>query len=292
MADLFRFIWTHPEVEHKRIRSIVRALTWQIWERTLRIPWPVHLSPDISLLCYPHSTSAASVLYCRYPEWREMRFLLDYLTPGDTFLDVGANVGVYFLLASTLPDVQTWAFEPSTLAAERAAENIRRNRLEARCRLLRVAVGDKNDQGYLTVGLDTMNRVTPRAEPESPDAGAPPPTDIEPIDIVSLDTTIPPSTQTAVALIKIDVEGEELAVLQGATELLQRSSPVLIIEENDTSELPAFLNDLHYVQCNYDPGARELLTGIGPFPGQRNVLYVRDVDAVRDRLTIPPSRTQ
>jgi hypothetical protein len=65
------------------------------------------------LRCYPHSTSASGVIYCGLPEWAEMRFLLDYLRPGEGFVDVGANIGTYSLLAASVPDVVAWAFEPS-----------------------------------------------------------------------------------------------------------------------------------------------------------------------------------
>ncbi len=282
---LGRFIWTHPEVQGRRVRALTRALAWQTWQRVVRRPWPVALSPTIELLCYPHSTASAAVLYCRYPDWREMHLLLDVLRPGDHFVDVGANVGVYSLLASTIPGIEVWAFEPASVAAERAAENIRRNGLEGRCHLLKAAVGRSRQQGYLTVGLGTMNRITksPSGEPTTHEG-------IEAVEIVSLDDVIPATAQAAVAVLKIDVEGEEMAVLEGAVNLLARSNAIVIVEPNEPTQLAAFFAKHGFEPCTYDPPTRQItLTAIPP-PHQANSIYIHDVEAVRRRLAAGGSR--
>ncbi len=282
---LLRFIWTHPEVRGRRVRALVRAVAWQLWQRIFRRPWPVRLSPSIELLCHPHNTAAASVLYCRFPDWREMHLLVDVLRPGDHFVDVGANVGVYSLFASTIPGVEVWAFEPSTLASERAAENIDRNGLGARCHLFRAAVGRSAGTGHVTVGLGTMNRTTESAF-EGRDAGVP----LEAVRIVSLDDVIPVSVHPAVAVIKIDVEGQEISVLEGAATLLTNANAVIIVENNEPDALSGFFATRGFTQCTYDPRTRQIVAQ-GQSPGQMNSIYVKHIDAVRRRLAASSDRT-
>src|SRR5207253_10176338 len=132
-----------------RARAIARFFAWQIWERTIRRPWNVQLTPDRVVRCYPHSAGASNVIYFRLMEWREMPFVLDYLRPGDVFIDVGANIGVYSLLASTIPDVEIVAFEPATLAYQRLLENVRINGLhQVSAHNLAISSADRN--GYVT----------------------------------------------------------------------------------------------------------------------------------------------
>jgi hypothetical protein len=48
----------------------------------------------------PDSKFSSLVFYTKLPDWDEMNFLLRVLRPGDGFVDIGANVGFYTLLAS------------------------------------------------------------------------------------------------------------------------------------------------------------------------------------------------
>ena len=143
-TKVLRFVWSHPANRSRKGRAIVRLLAWQMWERTTGRPWTIGLQ-GMRLRCYPHSAGATGVLYCQLPEWHDMRFLLDFLRPGDLF-DVGANVGVYSLLACTVAGTQVVAFEPGRLAYERLHENIALNSLTQRVRTVMAAAGDGLDK--------------------------------------------------------------------------------------------------------------------------------------------------
>ncbi|HEU4868343.1 MAG TPA: hypothetical protein VFV09_11510, partial [Actinomycetota bacterium] len=108
-----RQIWTHPENRNRRARALAGYFGWQAWERTVRRPVTVKLTGGIKVRCHPHSPIASAVIYYGLADPAEMRFVLGYLQPGDTFVDVGANVGVYSLLAASVPDVRVLALEPS-----------------------------------------------------------------------------------------------------------------------------------------------------------------------------------
>ena len=53
------------------------------------------------LLAKKGMTSASSAWYCGLYEFEEMNFLFDYLKPGSLFVDIGANIGVYSIVAAS-----------------------------------------------------------------------------------------------------------------------------------------------------------------------------------------------
>jgi len=231
--------------------------------------------------CYPHSIAAALFVYSRLPEWEEMGFVLDFLAPGDMFIDVGANVGGYSLLAAATPGVDIWAFEPSTSAYQRLLENVSINCLGPRVRLHQVAVGAAAGRVLVSTGQDAGNHVLLPGEAV---AG-------EVVPMVSLDDVIAPEHRPSVRLIKVDVEGLEEAVLRGASSILAAAAPVLIVEANDLPSLRRLLAPLEYRPCRYDPERRRLEEGDWTLRRGFNVLLIRDRALVESRLSERGART-
>ena len=87
-----------------------------------------------------------------------MMLPLHFLRDGNLFLDIGANVGSYTVLASGVGRAKTWSFEPDpdTLRLKR---NIAINNLEALVKVHERALGAEQGEVAFTVGLDTMNRI-------------------------------------------------------------------------------------------------------------------------------------
>ena len=276
MTDLITFVWNHPLNRERRGRALARLLTWQAWERLTGLPWTIRLTRDIRIRCYPHSAAASLVVYCRLPEWQEMRFVLDFLRSGDAFVDIGANVGVYSLLACSIRGVKVYAFEPSSLSYTRAVENIRLNGLEDRVRVEKKAVGSATGKGTLTVGLDCVNCLVP--------AGTNHP--VEEVDIITLDSYFDESARDRVGLVKIDVEGAEHDVLSGARALLASRGPALIVEFNEPQAIQSILEPLGYQLYEYEPEQRSLVSADARLPTANNLIAVKDKRAVEARLRL------
>lgn len=271
-----RQIWTHPENRNRRARALAGYFGWQAWERTVRRPVTVKLTGGIKVRCHPHSPIASAVIYYGLADPAEMRFVLGYLQPGDTFVDVGANVGVYSLLAASVPDVRVLALEPSSQAWTRASENVRLNRLETRVTLLKQAAGRTAGPGRLTVGLDAMNSLV---ESESRDS-------TEAVSVDTLDRLAAEHALERVALIKVDVEGWETDVLEGAAELIRRHRPALIVEVNDVESLEEFAATAGYSCIAYVPGSRTVEpASLAAFKGH-NAILVPDPEAASMRLGV------
>lgn len=176
----------------------------------------------------------------------EFAKLGEWIKPGDTVIDVGANVGAYTLAMSRLvgPTGRVISFEPLLANFKLLTQNV----AQARCQnvtLVNAAVSDR---------AATVRMVTPEFRGETRAhigvAG-------EAVLAVALDSwDLPP-----VALIKIDVEGHELPGLLGARQMLARDRPHLIVEENNAN----------------DTSVREFLTGLGyaaqKFADSPNVVY-------------------
>jgi len=223
----------------------------------------------------PHDPVTSGVLYCGLPDWQEMHFVLDYLRAGDVMVDVGANVGLYSLLAASTDGVRVIAFEPDDGARRTAEGNVARNGLGATVEIRSEAVGSKAGQSRFSVGLGPENRLV------RDDRSHPEPTQLRTVDLVALDDVVEPP----IALLKIDVEGEEPAVLAGAELLLQRDHPVVIVEANAPRELTERLGSLGYRWVEYDPSSRRVRELPTPPEIRTNGIAVADLAAVLRRLS-------
>ncbi|MCL5445113.1 MAG: FkbM family methyltransferase [Actinobacteria bacterium] len=150
-----------------------------------------------------HRTSAAKAIYANLPDYDEMRVWQRHLQPGDLFVDVGANVGTYSVLAASLG--------ASVVAVEDTAallrENIELNGFNT-VEVVQAAAGAVPGSVRYTSGLDSVNRIDSTGAVE--------------VEMVTLDQLIGSRT---VAGLKVDVEGFELEVLKGATSALSRPRP-------------------------------------------------------------------
>ncbi len=229
---------------------------------------------------HPGATTVMQNYICGLRDYSEMAFLLHVLRPGDLFLDVGANVGSYSVLAGYCAGADVVAVEPIPATVDRLVENVALNGLQDRVTIVRKGVADKNGSLNFTTGLDTINHV---AVDKARAAEA------MPIEVTTLDTIC---GNRVPVLLKMDVEGYEVPALRGAAGILKDEQlRAIIIEANDTGRRYGFdeargadiLERAGFVACAYDPEKRDIV-GCSSDGGGENVLYVRDPAWVRDRV--------
>jgi FkbM family methyltransferase len=142
------------------------------------------------------------------------------LSPGDCYVDVGANSGYFVLLAATAvgPRGRVIAFEPAPRPFARLARNVSKNHLESVVRILRAGVGEGPGRGslYISTTEDGMSSFVPRT------FGS-----VE-VEVTSLDVSL---KGLCPRLIKVDVEGSELSVLRGASFVLSSARAPWILFE-------------------------------------------------------------
>src|SRR5688500_6393396 len=100
MLNTLKFVWTHPISSANRLSAISRYARWQIGTRILRAPVLIPFVESTQLVCERSMTGATGNHYCGLHEFGDMGFLLHFLRPEDLFLDVGANIGSFSILAS------------------------------------------------------------------------------------------------------------------------------------------------------------------------------------------------
>jgi FkbM family methyltransferase len=168
-----------------------------------------------------------------------MKLLARWLKPGSLFVDVGANVGFHAVFAAEL-GAQVVAVEPVPWTLELLRANVWRH--GARVEVVEAAATDA--AGIVRMGLDAAHRSGAQIARGGVEVRAAP-----------LDELVPDS---AVDVLKVDVEGAEPLVLRGARAILARS-PLLaaIVEFRDEphvggdspADVLAFYESLGFELC-------------------------------------------
>lgn len=164
-------------------------------------------------------------------EKRTMAIVEALLDDGDVFVDCGANIGVFTVAAAMCvgPRGRVIAFEPDPRSRTVLEENLRRHRVRERVEVRAEAVGrSRGRRRFLQYSNDTVSgfgTAPPTFEPGVVEAA-------DEVDVFPLGDVV----EGPVSIIKIDVEGFEPDVLNGAEAVLERSRDVaLIVELNPTS---------------------------------------------------------
>jgi FkbM family methyltransferase len=149
--------------------------------------------------------------------------------PGDTVIDVGANIGWYTLLSSSLvgPLGRVIAFEPAPPSLELLRKNVAANRA-ANVVVESKALSDK--RGSITLHINAVNRGHHSVLVDSEQEGA-----VE-VEMLPLDEYLR-GRSAEIGLIKIDVEGAEGLVLAGMKEILSKRLPRTLIVEFTPSDV-------------------------------------------------------
>lgn len=226
-------------------------------------------------------TGATGNIYFGLHEFEEMGFLLHFLRREDLFVDVGANVGSYTVLASGVCGAKSICFEPVPNTFEHLANNIVVNKLNALVTLYNESVGATRGSLGFTSGLDTVNHVVPHAESEADKT-------IQ-VKVDSLDAKLQENYSNM--LIKIDVEGFETAVLEGMQNTFAKDCvKTIIIELNGSGTRYGFSDEIihqqltnhHFLPYSYNPLKRKLCK-LSTF-SNTNTIYIRDLKLVEQRI--------
>ncbi|NNN21769.1 MAG: FkbM family methyltransferase [Acidimicrobiales bacterium] len=218
-SEIVNFIWNHPANRSKRFTQLARAVNFQLRARMFNHRVQAAVGKNGKVWVELHRTGATKALYANPPDWPEMVVWENYLKEGDAFYDVGANIGVYTVFAACL-GANVTAFEPAKDTVALLYENIELNRF-TNVKVFEAAASDTKGQATFTSNLDCVNRFDPDG--------------IEKVETVLLDDII---GSQQVSGMKIDVEGYEQYVLQGAKVALSEHRIGLIqIEWNDMSTL-------------------------------------------------------
>jgi FkbM family methyltransferase len=156
---------------------------------------------------------------------KSVKFVKKTLSEGDTFLDIGANIGCFTLVGSQKVgrSGRVIAFEPVDFVSKKLENNIFLNKLD-NVTIVRKAVYEKDTHIKLhlarqeNLGMSSIQR-------HDSESG-----EIINVEAISLDEYLRKENINEVKIIKIDIEGAELPALKGMDNILSRLKPVLMVE--------------------------------------------------------------
>ena len=277
--------------EIRRARRTQRRLAW--WKKREGQSGYVttEVQPGVQMQLYFDSHLARRIYRGDF-EWRERQFFNRLLRAGDVFIDAGANIGLFTTLAAYRVGVrgEVYAFEPCASTFQRLQDNLALNQF-TNTRSFRVGLSSQPaelEMKILPNGGDAQNSL---GRPISGDKF-----DVEQISCITLDDFVREhGLQARATVMKVDVEGWETHLLQGAKNFLSDAqAPTLLIEFNDRAaegagsscaELRELLDAFGYQLFRYDAVTNRLqIETPQPEYFSDNLVATKQADWVNQRL--------
>jgi len=281
LPDILRFIVNHPLNRDQKLRAVLRFFGWQVRSRLFPGPAIVPFVNESRLIIKPGLMGATGVYYTGLYEFEEMGFVLHALRASDGFIDVGANVGAFTLLASAVIGARSLAIEPVPATYQQLLDNVNLNGIASKARCLNIGAGRQAGLLRFTATQGASSHVSRPREAAGQAITVP----VQSLDQAAVDFTA--------SILKIDVEGYESEVIAGAEQVLAQASlfAVLLELRGHGSRYGFDENALHqkmlicgFKPYRYHPCERvfEALPGIDRAEG--NTLYLRDPELALQRV--------
>lgn len=289
LTAAFRRLRERPDFRRHPLRALRRRLWWRLRWRLTRRLWTRTWRDGLKIVL-PRAGPAALIYYQGLSEPETAGVICALLEPGMAFVDVGAHIGEYTLLAARRvgDSGRVHAFEPDARMHAVLVENVRLNGLERIVEPHPWAVSDADGETELSVGAEPALSVLATAAPHGSGRS-----DRSRVRSVTLDSSL---GRWRVDVVKIDVEGAELLVVRGALQLLARPSPeapVLVFEcaahnyarfGYSPSDLWQLLAGAGYSVWQYDPAQ-----GLRPQSGDPPPGVTVNLIAAKDPRRLAPA---
>ncbi|HTE27189.1 FkbM family methyltransferase [Flavitalea sp.] len=160
-------------------------------------------------------------------EEKELKFLESSLRPGDVFVDIGANIGLFSLVASGLVKEagKIYAFEPFSSNYTRLASHISQNGI-TNIVAEKLAISSGESSISLSDSSDGLNTGMISEFGSGGEIS-------ETVSATTLDSYKSLHINQPIRFVKMDIEGGEYNALRGMQEILTNDRPLLLIELDD-----------------------------------------------------------
>lgn len=273
-------IVSHPTNKNRALRAAVDYLRWNIGRRLIDAEYLVEISDTVQIIISNEENYATLAYANRLYDFREMMFLVHFLRGNDLFVDVGAGIGIYTILASAVAGADSLAFEPVPSTHRKLIRNIRLNNVQNKAEAMRKGISDRAGQLNITTELGGLNHVVPSTDNSASMT----------VDFESLDSLLSGKT---IKMMKIDVEGYEMNVLRGGRDTLSDPSlQALIVELNGSGgrygvtdhEVHDEIVSHGFRPFTYEPEQRRLVEAPTFNMDDYNTLYCRIDKEMLDRV--------
>lgn len=212
-------------------------------------------------------------------DYEEMKFISKLNSNNIIFIDIGANVGIYSMLASALNFKKIFAFEPNTFVFGNLYKNIKLNSL--RVTLENKAVGSKLTKVNISKNLNDQNFVTNTKKLNI---------ETEEVECVTIDSL---NFFDENLFIKIDVEGYEYEVLKGLTNTFFKNKNIIILIElnknhSNTKNIFNFLKNNNFVNFGYKVMENQIY--LKKYPNLFNEFFTNNFEDTKKMISNKNSR--
>ena len=199
--------------------TAIKFLRWAFYQ-VLRRDFTFRTTDGFHFVSMPGNWSSLAIYIQNYRDPGVQRFIGRNLAPGSTFVDVGANIGTYTVLASAVvgPSGKVVAIEPHPVIFKYLQRNVAANELQ-NVFAMEVAVGAKRQIALMQYSKKNPGEthVTSQFHAETTK-----------VPMARLDDVLSGLGILTVDYLKIDVEGYELSVLHGAKRVIDASRNIII----------------------------------------------------------------
>lgn len=219
-------------------------------------------------------------IYYGIYEVNESMFSVHFLRKEDTFLDIGANLGHYSLVASGLTGAKSIAIEPIPSTMQKLQRQIDINHLNDKIIPMNIGLSNANSTLHFSSDNDDMNHIVNSDYPNA----------IE-VPVYTIDSVC---EKENISLIKMDVEGYEKYVLEGGSQTIKNPNLKAMIVELNNSGSKYGVNDQEiyetivsygFLPYEYKPLDRELVALESYNKKQFNTIFIRDLAFVKNRIS-------
>ncbi len=289
-----RYVAPPDNVIEQRLRNEAGVNQWELF-KILGVD-KFEKNIDGVRFCFYTDSLISYYLFLGQFENAEIAFMKKFLNEGDVFIDIGANIGLFTIMAGRKvgSSGKVYAFEPVSKTYERLNENISLNKF-SNCLSFHLALS--NQKASMTINTpqgwydahSTLTSTPSRGEGDMK---------TEQIEASTIDILISQYREMGLAaLIKIDVEGWERYVLEGGADFFRsKNAPTLMVEfaddnlqslDGSCAQLYEQLVEYGYNIYKYDASANLLM----PSPrkevyGYENLIASKNISEVQRRINM------
>ncbi|MCS4199744.1 FkbM family methyltransferase [Salinibacter ruber] len=216
-----------------------------------------------------------AMVWLRQEEQKELEVLRTLLSPGDVFVDCGANIGLWSIVAAEEVGSEgvVYSFEPNPNTYRKMLGNMAISNI-VKVETENVALGESNSSAFIKCKTEHNDSYLNNSGESQNDVKIP---------IRKLDSLV---SKERVKGMKVDVEGYELEVLKGAEDILRSDEPWLFVEFNTqitgVTRLKNWAVHTYLADLGYEARSFQDLTLSGRLHGEWstsgycNILYLKE----------------
>ena len=251
-----RWLFQNPAFQKTPLRVAWRVMIWEI-ARLLKRQIPFVFDRTLTVRLQPGEGVSRLTFYFGHSEPDLFAFYDSFLKKGMLAVDVGANIGLHtlFMAKRVSPGGRVLSFEPSPKNFSRLKEHVEKNHLE-NVRIFSLALGDHRGTGFFNEDFNDSSRSHFSGEGHGLT-----------VNIARLDDICLSEGVQRIDFLKLDVEGFEMRVLEGARSFFSAGSCAVLQIELDPNNLArqgsqetkvaSWLSDRGYRFVVWDPAAQK-----------------------------------